>query len=148
MRAITSLALLCAATLFHSASTFAACGQQSVWLSSGWVDIENWINNPAEIHRTKLVNGFELGLQIEPAPAEKYRELFKQMKETEFDELVKITVYDMGGQEPKMIGRTWGGANSKQGYGPRGAAQKIPEIGLGISLWLHKAACIRAQDVG
>ena len=76
---------------------------QSVSLSAGGKNIERWEVKPTEIHRTRLANGFELGLKIEPATAEKYAELFERTKLKAFDELVKISLYDMSGAEPKML---------------------------------------------
>lgn len=131
---------------------------QSVSLSSGGKHIEEWEVSSSEIHRTKMTNGFQLGLQIEPATAakyaellktaEKYGELVKNTTQPAYDELVKISLYDMRGETPKLLTSTWGGANSKQAYGPRGGADRVKAIGEpGIELWLHKAVCVKAEDI-
>ena len=131
---------------------------QSVSLSVGGKDIEEWEVTSSEIYRTRLANGFQLGLQIEPATADKYAdllktaekhaELVKNTKQPAYDELVKISLYDMRGATPKLLTSTWGGANSKQRYGPRGGTDRIKALGEpGIVLWLHKAVCVRAEDI-
>jgi hypothetical protein len=121
---------------------------QMVWLSSGNKTIDRWEVTDAEIHRTPLANGFELGLKIEPATPEKYRELLARTHAPAVPEFVKISVFDMSGTAPKLLTTTWGGANSKQGYGPRGGANRVEAIGEpGIELWLHKAVCLSADEV-
>ena len=80
--------------------------------------------------------------------AAKYGELVKYPKRPSYDELVKISIYDMGGGKPKLLTSTWGGANSKQAYGPGGGADRVDVIGQpGIELWLHKAVCVKAEDL-
>lgn len=153
MISVFNLTISCIFAVVSIGSATASClpsgdSVQAVSLSSGGKDIERWDVSATEIHRTRLVNGFELGLKIEPATAEKYRELLKKINQKAIDELVKISVYDMSGAEPKLLTYTWGGANSKQGYGPRGGASGVPAIGEpGIELWLHKPACVKAEDV-
>lgn len=163
MRTALIFALGCISVGFGASSAVASClttGErtQSVSLSSGGKDIEEWEVNSNEIHRTRMANGFQLGLQIEPATAEKYGELLKTaekygelLKNTNppaYDELVKISLYDMRGATPKLLTSTWGGANSKQGYGPRGGADSVKAIGEpGIVLWLHKAVCVKSEDL-
>lgn len=145
---LAGTALFASAGIANASCLANGISSQSVSLSSGGKNIERWEVKPAEIHRTRLANGFELGLKIEPATAEKYTELFERTKSKAIDELVKISVYDMSGTEPKMLTHTWGGANSKQGYGPRGGADGVPAIGEpGIELWLHKPVCIKAENV-
>jgi hypothetical protein len=153
MKILPPLLLAAACVAAGATNVSASClasgvSTQSVSLSSGGKNIERWQVKPDEIHRNRLANGFELGLKIEPATTEKYAELFERTKSKAFDELVKISVYDMGGAEPKLLTHTWGGANSKQGYGPRGGADGVPAIGEpGIELWLHKPACVTKDDL-
>jgi hypothetical protein len=121
---------------------------QSVWLSSGSNEIGHWDVNPTEIHRARLANGFNIDLKIEPATTETYNSLQKKLNAKALNEMVKIAVYDMGGAEPKLLTTTWGGANSKQGYGPDGGANRVDAIGApGIELLLHKAACVKADNI-
>jgi hypothetical protein len=153
MRAVSNFLIGCFCVLVSIGSATASCyssGEsiQAVWLSSGGNNIERWEVSAPAIHRTKLSNGFELGLKIEPAAAEKYREWHNKFKQKAIDEMVKISVYDMSGAEPKLLTNTWGGANSRQGYGPRGGADSVPAIGEpGIELWLHKPTCVKVEDI-
>ena len=163
MKKRLALMLGCMFVGFGAGNAAASCfttGErtQSVVLSSGGKDIDRWEVNASEIHRVKLANGFQLGLQIEPAAAEKYAdllktaekygELLKNTKRPAYDELVKISLYDMRGATPKLLTSTWGGANSMQGYGPRGGADRVAALGSpGIDLWLHKAVCVTADDL-
>ncbi|MEO8385871.1 MAG: hypothetical protein ABI583_11560, partial [Betaproteobacteria bacterium] len=163
MRNSITLALCSFSIVFGACNAAASCltsGErtQSVTLSSGGMGIDDWEVYSAEIHRTKLANGFELGLQIEPATkakygdllktAKKFGELVKVNKTPAYDELVKISVYDMSGETPKLLTSTWGGANSMQGYGPKGGADRVDAVGEpGINLWLHKAVCVTATDI-
>ena len=153
MKPIFVLALVGAITFLGQSATYAEChkdGQrtQMVWLSSGNKPIDRWEVNGTEIHRTRLANGFELGLRIEPATPETYRELLARHPAPAISELVKISVFDMSGVNPKLLTTTWGGANSRQGYGPRGGADRVEAIGdPGIELWLHKAVCVNADEI-
>lgn len=153
MKPLLALPLVVVFALLAQGTTYADCFKdgertQMVWLSSGNKHIDRWEVTDADIHRTRLANGFELGLRIEPATLEKYRELLARRPAPAVPELVKISVFDMSGESPKLLTMTWGGANSKQGYGPRGGANRVEAIGEpGIELWLHKAVCVRADEV-
>ena len=116
---------------------------QSVWLSSGGEQLERWEPVPGEIHPVKLPGGFVAGIQIDPTTPEKYRELFTKVRA--FDELVKISIFDMSETPPKPLSTTWGGANSKQGFGPRGGANRVSALGDQIELWLHKPVCVTPE---
>jgi hypothetical protein len=147
------VALCYVSALFVSGTIEASCTNngkrtQMVWLSSSGKPIDNWEVDPNQIRKTKLTNGFELGLKIEPATSEKYRELTEKLGFRATDELVKISVYDMSKAQPKLLTYTWGGANSQQGYGPRGGAARVDAVGEpGIELWLHKAVCVGSDGI-
>ena len=148
------LGVCCTAIALFISGAHATCTKngervQTVWLSSGGAKIEHWEVKPEEIHRIRLKNGFELGLRIEPATADKYRELLNRLPgSSAVDELVKISVYEMTATEPRLLTYTWGGANSRQGYGPRGGAARVEAVGEpGIELWLHKAVCVKVEDL-
>ncbi len=153
MKSPVGVALSCIAALLICGPTAARCFRdgersQSVALSSGGKSIDRWDVDPNEIHRTTLANGFTVGLRIEPATAEKYRELLARSGAVAVDELVRISVYDMSETQPKLLTLTWGGANSRQGYGPRGGADRAVALGEpGIELWLHKAVCVGADGI-
>ena len=133
-------------------SAYANCPQdggrtQSVELSVGDRQIDRWDVTSSETHRVRLPQGFELGLQIAPATAEKYRELLAKTKWRGMDELVKVTLLDMSTMPPQELSTTWGGANSKQGFGPSGGANRVPKLIDQIELWFHKPVCVTADKI-
>jgi hypothetical protein len=145
-----SIAILAAIALSAPFAASASCmtdgtRTQSVSLSSEGKQLERWQPSPGEIHKTKLPGGFVVGIQIDPTSPEKYRELLARNRA--FDELVKISIYDANADAPKLLSTTWGGANSKQGFGPRGGANGIPALGDQIELWLHYPLCIAADTI-
>lgn len=125
----------------------AACDVQSVTLLSGKTELEKWNVVPGEIRPITLTNGFKLGLQIEPASEEKNREFAEKMQDHPPVELVKISLYDLTGPHAKQLSHTFGGTNSLQGYGPKGGADAVIEIGEpGILLDLKKPTCSGATS--
>jgi hypothetical protein len=144
MNHVCAVAVTATIAVFGSES-IASCrpdgtAEQTVHMSSDGKQLKRWTPVLGEIQRVRLSNGFELGLQIEPATAEKYRELLARSQVV--PELVKISLFDMAGTTPALLSTTWGGANSKQGFGPRGGANGVPIMGQQIELWLHKPTCI------
>ncbi|MFD2366912.1 hypothetical protein [Pseudoduganella sp. GCM10020061] len=122
----------------------AACDVQSVTVSSGKSELMRWDVVPGEVRPVKLPNGFELGLQIEPAPEEKNRAFEKAFPDRAPAELLKIALFDLTQRQPRLITYTYGDTNSLQGYGPRGGAARAVEVGEpGILLTLKKQACPR-----
>jgi len=139
-----ALASVLAATIPH---VHAACDVQSVAVSSGKVELARWDGASPEIHRITLPNGFNVGLKIEPASAAKNAETAKQLNDPTI-ELVKISIYDLQGPQPKQLAYTWGGVNSLQGYGPKGGATRVTEVGEpGIELKLTKPKCANPNNV-
>ncbi|MDX2221057.1 MAG: hypothetical protein SF172_18730 [Burkholderiales bacterium] len=118
---------------------------QTVRLSTEGMKDFRWKPVPGQTHAVTLPNGFKLGLLIEPATAEKYRESMQRFGGKAADELVRIELFDLSGAEPKSLSITWGGANSHQGFGPKGGANGVPAMGQQISLWLHKPLCITPE---
>ena len=144
------VAVLAVFTLCASLAASASCMKdgtrtQSVWLSSEGKQLERWEPVPGEIHRARLPGGFVVGIQIDPATPEKYRELLSKVRA--FDEIVKISIYDANSDTPTLLSTTWGGANSKQGFGPRGGANGIPQLGDQIELWLHYPLCVTSESL-
>ena len=119
---------------------------QSVVLSVEGKALEVWQPAPGETRNVRLPGGFVVGVQIDPTSPEHYRALLTKARA--FDELVKISIYDANGEIPKLLSTTWGGANSKQGFGPRGGANGIPQLGDQIELWLHYPVCVTAETIG
>ena len=85
-------ALLLAMLISSCVGASASCdndgkSSQSIMLSIEGKRLGHW-QPTNDIHRTRLPNGFDVGIQILPATAEKYRELFAKTKRSSFDELV------------------------------------------------------------
>jgi hypothetical protein len=53
----------------------------------------------------------------------------------------------MSQPSPQLISTTWGGANSRQGFGPRGGANGVPAMGEQVEMWFHKPVCITPDAV-
>jgi hypothetical protein len=142
------------ASCWIASASWASCmidgrASQGVWLTVEGKHLERWEPVGSEIHRVRLPKGFELGVKIEPATQEKYRELFARHSMRGIDEAVKIDLYDMSDSAaPKLISTTWGGANSKQGFGPRGGANAVPVMGEQVEFWFHKSVCVTPETVG
>lgn len=118
---------------------------QRVFLGSAGQSLDAWDVTSNAIHEVQLANGFRLGVKIEPLTAEKRAELAKAVKY--LPEMVEISLFDLSADSPKLIAHTFGGANSVQGYGPRGGADRVDELGAaGIELLLFKAVCVAALD--
>ncbi|MBL8518775.1 MAG: hypothetical protein JNM76_17555 [Betaproteobacteria bacterium] len=120
---------------------------QTVRLSAEGMQDVRWTPVKGETHAVTLPNGFRIGLLIEPATREKYRELLAKPDTKGTDELVRIQLFDLSGAQPKLLSNTWGGANSRQGFGPKGGANGVPAMGQQIELWLHKPVCITAETL-
>jgi len=146
--AISSFILGLSAVLV--AQSAAACDnksgnrEQMVVLSANGKDVVSWTVKSDEIKSVTLPNGFKLGVKIEPADQEHYA---KQAKISKFvDESVKITLFNVSGNSPKELTYTWGGTNSIQGYGAKGGANRVVELGNpGIVLTLLKPVCAQAH---
>ncbi len=119
---------------------------QSVSVLLGANRLDSWKVTSAEIRRIRLPNAFEVGIQIEPATREKYEELLAKLNA--ISEMVKITLYDMSVEPPRMLTYTWGGSNSFQDYGARGGADRVVQLGdPGIRLALFKPVCVTRESL-
>jgi len=118
--------------------------QQLVSLLSDGTELVRWNASSDQIEVVALPNGFRLGVRIEDADAKKYEQLHRLWKFV--PEMVHITLYDMSGAKPRELTHTWGGANSLQGYGPNGGADRIIEAGdAGILLFLQRPVCAQMR---
>lgn len=131
---------------------FASCWKdgaptQTVSLSVQGRDVDRWEPVMGEVHRVRLPAGFELGIQIDETTEEKYREILTRSNWRGVDEMVKITLLDLTSASPATLSTTWGGVNSKQGFGPRGGANGVPELRDQIELWFHKPQCVTLQTL-
>ena len=122
--------LLCLATLFVTQNAYSDCNAvQSIDVKVGDKQIAAWKGLSDEMHSMVMANGFKLGLKVEQASRERYDAYLKQTKSTTAPELLRISVYDLGGEKPRLITYTYGGANGRQGYSPRGGAARVDEVG-------------------
>jgi len=115
-------------------------GVQKVSLTYGGNELARWEGNSSQIHKLTLPNGFVLGVKTEQGAREIYERDF-QRSVTQTTELVKISLYDYSAAVPRYLTSTWGGSQSQQGYGPKGGADRVDELGSGIVLNLDKPAC-------
>ena len=140
MRSILTLAVFSVYLALNSTAVFADCQQQRALVSSADKDVDGWVVNPGEMHKITLPKGTQIGLQITPATAEKYRELLKKTGRTAFPELVEISIFDLSPETPRLISHTWGGANSLQRYGSFLG-------GATIEIMFIKAQCVNLEDL-
>lgn len=120
---------------------------QFVMLTVQGKQIDQWDAIPGQIHQTKLPSGFTVGIEIDPTTAEKYREVISRFRGRGVDELANIRLFDVSQTPSKLLSQTWGGSNSKQGFGPRGGANGVPELIDQVELWLHKPTCITEESL-
>lgn len=114
--------------------------EQRVFLEWNGARVDDWTVADAGPRRVELPNGFVLGVAIEPADEAKYVRLAEQQRRV--PELVKITLSDLGTTPARELTHTWGGANSIQGYGALGGADRVVELGdPGIRLVLLNPVC-------
>jgi hypothetical protein len=117
-----------------------------IWLSVEGKNLDRWEPAIGQIHRLHLPHGTDVGIRIDSTTEEKYREFLARVPWRGIDELVQITVFEMKGDTPIRLTSTWGGTNSKQGYGPRGGADNAP-LSDQIELWLHKPQCVTLENL-
>jgi hypothetical protein len=120
--------------------------QQHVFLSWNGQQISDWTVRPGETKQVSLPNGFELGVQLTEPESEVYE---RQAEGQDFVwELVEIKLFDLSGEDPQPLSRTYGGTNSLQGFGARGGANRVVELGdPGILLTLLKPVCLESPSV-
>ena len=117
---------------------------QKVFLSWNGQRVNHWIVEPGVIKPVELPNGFQLGLKLEDPEPEKISEYREKIPHP--PEMVSISLFDLTGDEPVFLTRTYGGTNSIQGYGARGGADRVDALGdPGISLTLLKPVCLAPE---
>ena len=116
-------------------------GVQKIKLTYDAKELDNWSGVSSAVRKISLPNGFVLGMKIEQGAREVYERSMESTGQP-WPELVKITLYDYTSTQPRYLTSTWGGSNSLQGYGPKGGADRVDELGgNGIVLQLEKPAC-------
>jgi hypothetical protein len=118
---------------------------QRVYASSEGRSLKNWVVGSAEVEVVELPNGFRLGISIEPAAPSDYA----SSKSEYVPELVRISLFDISSEgSPRELTSTWGGANSIQGYGAKGGADRVAQLGdAGITLTLLRPVCVQASTM-
>lgn len=134
-----------------SSPTWASClsdgkSSQRISLSIAGQEFEQWEVDGSSIRNVLLPKGFKLGVKIEPATGDVYRRSLKNSSKGA-SELVKISLYDMSADSPKMLSTTWGGSNSIQSFGPRGGANRVSAMGEQVDFWFQKAICISPETI-
>ncbi|MBD8527079.1 hypothetical protein [Pseudomarimonas arenosa] len=113
---------------------------QRVVLDWNHQQIDTWAAKSPAIHTVALPNGVQLGVQIEPQSIYKHEKSSGMFKYA--PEMVKISLCDTSGREPKLLTYTFGGSNSIQGYGAQGGADSVAILGKpGVQLTLLKPVC-------
>ena len=148
MRLLVTAAAIALALTFATAHASACDASQQIRLSVGDRQIDRWTGASNSVRHIVLPNGFKLGVKIEQASREKYEDLLKRLRESSAPELVRISLYDETETTPRLITYTFGGINSVQGYGPRGGADRVDEVGSpGIEFRLSKPNCLSTADI-
>jgi hypothetical protein len=150
----TGIAMTNSSHYFMKSSLFAICfalastlsqacdSQQQIRLTAGNTFIDQWTGTSDQVRAITLPNNFKLGVKIEETSREKYEDFLRRTKRDSVPELVRISLYDMTEGTPRLITKTWGGANSKQGYGSGGGADRVDEVGdPGIVFEFSRANC-------
>ena len=105
-----------------------------------------WNPEPDGMQSLTLKNGFKVGVEIAPVPDEFYLEHWPDSDV--FDEMVRITLYDLSADDPAELTTTYGGSNSVQGYTSRGGADRVDELGEeGVTFLLSKPHCITREQL-
>ncbi|WP_376694855.1 hypothetical protein [Wenzhouxiangella sp. EGI_FJ10305] len=102
-----------------------------------------WTASPGAVERISLPTGFELGVELDSPSRQQYIELSERIEHV--PEMVEIRLLDLSNDEPKQLSRTYGASNSVQGFGIRGGANKVDELGEpGIRLTLIRPVCLES----
>ena len=138
VRWLSGLAMSLGAVGASACSVSTGEREQRVFAEWNGRSISDWAVVSDAVHKIDLPNAFQLGVSVEPATSyEEARSAFRHVPE-----LVKITLFDMSTEPPRRLTTTWGGANSIQGYGASGGADRVVELGdPGITLIFQKPVC-------
>lgn len=140
--------LLATATLLalpvHACDPDTGERSQRVVLDWNGSEVKTWKISPGAIEPVELPNGFKLGVRIDPATDAFYSK--QRTKWRHPPEMVRIELFDLSTQQPRSLTHTWGGANSQQGYGAGGGADRVDELGdPGILMTLLNPLCAPSQ---
>lgn len=120
---------------------------QRVVLDWNHQHIDTWAVEDTSVHSVDLPNGVKLGVQIEASRIYKSGQSEATFKYA--PEMVRISLFDMSGTEPKRLTSTYGGSNSIQGFGAQGGADSVAMLGNpGVQLTLLKPVCEAVEQSG
>ncbi len=144
-----TVSAFCLASLFTAQAALGECSTtQSVEVKVGDKQVAAWKGVSNEMHSMVMANGFKLGLKVEQASRESQEKWLARGKSNTTAELLRISVYDLGAEKPRLITYTYAGVNGKQGYTPRGGAARVDEVGEpGVTLNLYRQTCLNAAQV-
>lgn len=115
---------------------------QLVFLSWNGEPLNDWVAPMGHMQQVTLPNGFELGVQLEDPPRQKYIELANRLQHV--PEIVQINLFNLTEAETEPLSETYGGTNSIQGFGARGGANRVAQLGdPGIRVTLLKPVCAK-----
>lgn len=119
---------------------------QHVFLSWNGERLQDWVASMGSLEHFTLPNGFDLGIELDEPSREKYIELAERHRHV--PEIVQINLFDLSREEPDLLSKTYGGTNSIQGFGARGGANRVKQLGdPGIRLTLLKPVCAEPAAV-
>ena len=140
-------------SLISTASFAGACSLegkrvQTVNVSIAGSEIDDWDVVGDDIHTLRLPNGYKLGVRVEPTSYEKYKEMIARSGKAAYDELVKLSIFDMNSEKPKMLSYSWVGTNSRQSNPvPVVTGSDLSNSSKRMDFWLHKSICMRLSDI-
>ena len=117
-------------------------GLQRVYAYFNGASLDDWTADSAAVHREKLPDGSIIGVKIAPVPASYYeRTPFRDMHYAA--ELVEVSLFDMNGDTPRLLGHSFAGASSIQSYFGKAASDKPLDLThAGLTLVLEKTSCV------
>lgn len=119
---------------------------QYVFLSWNGNKLQNWEASMGDLHQITLPNGLELGIELDEPSPEKYRQLAERLQH--IPEIVQINLFRLSAEDRELLSQTYGGTNSIQGFGARGGANRVEQLGdPGITLTLLKPVCLEPTAV-
>lgn len=108
--------------------------------------VHAWSASPGAVESITLPTGFELGVELTNPPRQFYADYSERAEHV--PEMVQIRLLDLSDDEPEELSRTYAGSNAVQGFGIRGGANKVSELGdPGIRLTLIRPVCFEATPM-
>lgn len=96
-------------------------------VTAGKMTLAQWRVKSDEIHRLKLPDGTEFGVQIDRASSEKTAMRGRAIKDARA-ELLRIRILDFRNAK-QLVTTNYGPTNSQHGFGGAGGANKVGMLG-------------------